>query len=254
MRPASARSARRSDPPPSSPLIRLQRFLAEAGLGSRRHCEELIRAGRVVVDGQVITTQGVRVDPLTTRVSVDGRRLQAQRKVYLAINKPAGILCTSRDTHGRAQVTDLVPREMPRLYTVGRLDKDTDGLLILTNDGDFSLRLTHPRYKIPKTYLVEVDGRLNPRERQRLLRGVTHDGERLRAVKVFGVRFSRGQTRLQVVLTEGRKRQVRRMMTVIGHPVRRLTRVAIGHLQLGKLKSAQWRYLTDEEVHLLSGC
>ena len=233
--------------------LRLQRFMAQAGVGSRRHCEALIEAGRVTVDGERVTVQGRRVDPATSDVRLDGRRLRVERKVYLAVNKPAGILCTSRDTHDRQQIGDLLPPSLPRLYSVGRLDKDSEGLLLLTNDGDFSLRLTHPRYKIPKTYLVEVEGRLTPAEVARLKRGVTHDGERLRAEKVFGLRVAGKNMRLQIVLAQGRKRQVRRMMTVIGHPVRRLIRVAIGSLRLGELKSGQWRYLTDEEIRMLTG-
>jgi 23S rRNA pseudouridine2605 synthase len=226
--------------------------MAEAGVGSRRYCETLIRDGRVVVDGQTVTVQGLRVDPVTSNVRLDGRTLRAERKIYLALNKPAGVLCTSRDTHGRKQLADLLPDAMPRLYSVGRLDKDSAGLLLLTNDGDFSLRLTHPRYKILKSYLVEVEGKVAPEDVRRLRRGVTHDGERLRAEKISNIRAERGQTRLLMVLAQGRKRQVRRMMTVVGHPVRRLTRVAIGQLRLGKLKSGQWRYLTDDEVHMLT--
>jgi 23S rRNA pseudouridine2605 synthase len=226
-------------------LVRLQKFLAEAGLGSRRHCETLIQQGHVSVNGQPVTLLGTKVDPGKDRVTVAGRLVRIERKVYLALNKPAGVLCTSHDTHGRKRVLDLLPASLPRLFTVGRLDYDTEGLLFLTNDGTFSLRLTHPRYKMPKTYAVEVETGVTDAVRARLLAGVMSDGERLRAEKVSGT------TRLQVVLREGKKRQIRRMFQAVGHPVVRLTRLAVGSVELGNLKPGQWRNLTDEEIHTL---
>ncbi|NQU12426.1 rRNA pseudouridine synthase [bacterium] len=228
--------------------VRLQKFLAEAGLGSRRRCETLIRAGKIAVNGRAVTALGTKVDPAVDQVALGRCRLEQERKVYLVLNKPVGVLCTNRDTHGRPRAIDLLPRDLPRLYTVGRLDRDTEGLLFLTNDGTFGLRLAHPRYKMPKTYLVEVDGVLASAAISRLLKGVDSEGERLRAAKVFQVR-PRGQTtELRLVLTEGRKRQIRRMMATVGHPVRRLVRLAVGTFQLGNLKPGQWRYLTDEEI------
>ncbi|MCG3147692.1 MAG: Ribosomal large subunit pseudouridine synthase B [Verrucomicrobiae bacterium] len=230
-------------------LVRLQKFLAEAGLGSRRHCETLISAGQVTVNGQPVTTLGTKIEPGTDQVSVAGQPVRVERKVYIALNKPTGYLCTSRDTHDRPTVFDLLPAELPRLFTVGRLDYDTAGLLLLTNDGTFSLRLTHPRYKMPKTYRVEVEGELTPAQGQQLLHGVLSDGEKLRAEKVFDVRGSR----LKLVLREGKKRQVRRMLAAVGHPVTKLTRESIGSITLGNLKPGQWRYLTNEEVRQLVG-
>ena len=168
--------------------VRLQKFLAEAGLGSRRHCEGLIRAGRVTINGRPVTALGTKVDPQVDAVALGNRRLAQERKVYVVLNKPAGVLCTSRDTHGRPRAIDLLPRSLPRLYTVGRLDRDTEGLLFLTNDGTFGLRLAHPRYKMPKTYLVEVEGALTSADISRLLKGIDSEGERLRAAKVFQVR------------------------------------------------------------------
>lgn len=232
-------------------LARLQKFLAEAGIGSRRHCEQLILQGRVAVNGLTVTTLGTKVDPATDAVSVEGRPVRAEQKIYLVLNKPSGVLCTNRDTHQRRQVTDLLPRAFPRVYSVGRLDRDTEGLLLLTNDGSFSLRVTHPRYKMPKTYFVEVEGVLKSDTIARLLKGVTHDGERLRAVKISQVRHAGESSTCHLVLAEGKKRQIRRMMQVVGHPVRRLVRMAIGSFQLGDLKPGQWRYLTDEEVYKL---
>ncbi|MEI6085753.1 MAG: pseudouridine synthase [Verrucomicrobiota bacterium] len=232
-------------------LVRLQKFLAEAGLGSRRHCETLITAGKVKVNGQPATTLGTKIESDTDRVSVAGKPVRIERKVYIALNKPAGYLCTSRDTEGRRTVHELLPGELPRLYTVGRLDCDTDGLLFLTNDGTFSLRLTHPRYKMPKTYRVEVVGELTAAETTQLLQGVRSDGELLCAEKIFDVRHAGDATQLHVVLREGKKRQVRRMLAAVGHPVTRLTRLSIGSITLGKLNLGQWRYLTDEEVRQL---
>jgi 23S rRNA pseudouridine2605 synthase len=229
-------------------LVRLQKYLAEAGLGSRRYCETLITAGRVTVNDQPVVTLGAKVDPARDRVVVAGQPVVVERKVYILLNKPAGYLCTNTDTHDRRRVHDLLPADLPRLYTVGRLDKDTEGLLLLTNDGTFSLRLTHPRYKIPKTYRADVRGDLTPAAVAELLRGVRSEGETLRAEKIFEVNRRGTHTELRLVLREGKKRQVRRMLATVGCPVVRLERLAVGTITLGNLKPAQWRYLTDEEV------
>jgi 23S rRNA pseudouridine2605 synthase len=232
-------------------LVRLQKYLAEAGIASRRRCEELIKAGRVSVNGLSVQLLGTKVDSERDSVSIDGKPVVRERKVYIALNKPAGFLCTSHDTHGRQRAVDLLPRSLPRLYTVGRLDKDTEGLLLLTNDGTFSLRLTHPRYKMSKTYLVEVEGELTRAEMAHLLRGVHSDGEMLRAEKIFQVHAQNNATTLRLVLNEGKNRQIRRMMAVVGHPVKRLVRLAVGPVELGDLGTSQWRHLTHEEVDRL---
>ena len=232
-------------------LVRLQKFLAEAGVGSRRRCEELIQQGRVSVNGRIVTQLGTKIDPTLDGVSVGARPVAVEHKVYLAINKPAGVLCTSRDTHGRKRVLDLLPPTLPRLYTVGRLDRNTEGLLLLTNDGSFSLRLTHPRYKIPKTYLVEIGGQPSAGQLQPLLKGVHSGGQLLRAEEVRDVGCCGDVTRLKLVIREGKKRQIRRMLRAIGFPVRRLVRLAIGPIELKDLNQGHWRYLTDEEVHKL---
>jgi 23S rRNA pseudouridine2605 synthase len=232
-------------------LIRLQKFLAEAGVASRRRCEQLIRDGRVFVNGQPICRLGSQIDPDRDAVTVGGKPVVIERKIYLALHKPAGVLCTNRDTHGRERVLDLLPRSLPRLYTVGRLDKGTEGLLLLTNDGTFSLRLTHPRYKMSKTYWVEVEGKLKSAEITRLLRGVRSEGEWLRADRIFHVRAQSHGTELRLVLSQGRKRQIRRMMAAVGHPVKRLVRLAVGPVELGNLRKSQWRHLTHEEIQQL---
>jgi pseudouridine synthase len=232
-------------------LVRLQKFLAEAGVGSRRHCEQLIQEGKITVNGQRVTALGTKIDSEADRVTLGLKPIAPQHKIYIALNKPAGVLCTNRDTRGRKRVLDLLPRSLPRLYTVGRLDQDTEGLLFLTNDGNFSLRLTHPRYKMPKTYLVEVEGELKNGQIARLLDGVHSEGQALRAEKVFQVRFRDETTELRLVIREGKKRQIRRMLATVGHPVVRLTRLAVHSVTLGDLKTGQWRYLTHEEIYKL---
>ena len=157
-------------------LVRLQIFLAEAGLGSRRHCETLITTGTVNVNGQPVTTLGSKIDPGHDHVTVAGQPVSVERKIYIVLNKPAGYLCTSQDPQGRRRALDLLPADLPRLYSVGRLDCNTEGLLLLTNDGTFSLRLTHPRYKMPKMYRAEVAGPLADDQIARLLRGVRSEG------------------------------------------------------------------------------
>ena len=232
-------------------LVRLQKFLAEAGLGSRRHCETLITAGQVNVNGQPVIALGLKIDPGNDRVTVAGKPVSVEQKLYIALNKPAGYICTSNDPQSRRRALDLLPANFPRLYTVGRLDVNTEGLLLLTNDGTFSLRLTHPRYTMPKTYRAEVAGTLADNQIAQLLRGVRSEGELLHAEKVFGVQPVGVNTELQLVLREGKKRQVRRMLAAVGCPVRRLVRLSVGKISLGSLKPGQWRYLTNEEVHSL---
>jgi 23S rRNA pseudouridine2605 synthase len=235
------------------PPVRLQKFLAESGIGSRRFCETLIQRGKVSVNGQPAITLGTKIDPARDRVLVAGKPVTVERKIYIALNKPAGVVCTSRDAHGRPRVLDLLPPELPRLYTVGRLDQDSEGLLLLTNDGNFSLRLTHPRYTKRKIYRVQVEGCIDAAQITRLLRGIRSDGERLTAKEIFNVERRGERTELRVVLTEGKKRQIRRMFAAAGHRVLRLERVGIDTLELGNLKQGQWRYLSDEEVRKLLG-
>jgi pseudouridine synthase len=232
-------------------LVRLQKFLAEAGVGSRRACEEFIQQGRVTVNGRVITGLGAKIESDSDRVAADGKSVVVEKKVYIVINKPPGFVCSSADTHGLKRVLDLLPPKMPRLYTVGRLDFDSEGLLLLTNDGSFSLRLTHPRYKRPKKYRVLVGGNWRAEMTARLLNGVVSDGERLRAASVALVRTDGVTTELELVLREGKNRQIRRMMTAVGRPVQRLVRVAVGDFELTDLEPGQWRYLKHEEVQRL---
>src|SRR5438270_7408133 len=235
---------------------RLARFLAHAGIASRRHAEELIAAGRVQVNGLTVTTQGSRVDPEHDKVSVDGKPVAAPaRHVYILLHKPVGYITTARDPQGRPTVLDLLPPELRRLrvYPVGRLDSDTSGLLLLTNDGDFALRLTHPRYSTEKHYQALVQGCPTEAALEALRRGVdiTEDDGRVHRTAPARVRvLRRAGTNCWLALTihEGRKRQVRRMLAAVGHRVLQLVRVGLGPLTLGELATGKWRYLSNEEV------
>jgi 23S rRNA pseudouridine2605 synthase len=229
-----------------SPGERLQKILAQAGLGSRRASEELIAAGRVRVNGEVATL-GTRADPDADVIEVDGAVLGVrQGLVHYLLNKPAGIVTTARDPQGRPTVVDLVPAE-PRVYPVGRLDAATEGLLLLTNDGELAQRLAHPSYGVDKEYLAEVAGTPSRGALRRLREGVDLEDGPTAPAKVSLV----GDHTLRITIHEGRKRQVRRMCAAIGHPVRRLVRVRIGPLSDRRLAPGAWRPLTQAEVRAL---
>lgn len=238
---------------------RLARFLAHAGVASRRHAEELIAAGRVQVNGVTVTSQGVRIDASADRITVDGRLIEAAvEHVYVLLNKPVGYVSTARDTQGRPTVLDLLPREIRRLrvYPVGRLDVDTSGLLLLTNDGDFALRLTHPRYEKEKHYEAFVEGQPTPETLAALRKGVVireDDGQAFQTspARVRLLRTVGNDSWLALTISEGHKRQIRRMLAAVGLPARRLQRVGIGSVGLQDLPVGKWRYLTSEEVDCL---
>ncbi len=233
--------------------VRLQKALAEAGLGSRRACEQLIRAGRVTVDGAVADL-GCVVDPDGQVICVDGRRVLAEAKEYWLLNKPAGVLSAASDARGRRTVVDLVPTEA-RIYPVGRLDLATTGVLLLTNDGELAARLLHPRYHVTKEYFVKVRGLVTEEECELLRRGVSlEDGLTAPAgVRILkrGVEKGRPTTTLRLVLHEGRKRQVRRMMEVLGHPVLALHRMRFAGLSGAGLAPGESRRLSEPEVKAL---
>lgn len=248
--------------PPASPVpsfaaaerasgTRLQKVLAAAGFGSRRQCEELIVTGRVEVDGQPVTQLGTRVDPQRNRITVDGDLLKPVRLLYYAVNKPAGVVCTNRDPAGRPRVVDLAPSGDNRLFCVGRLDLNSEGLILLTNDGELTQRLTHPRYEVPKTYRVLVAGRPSPEVFARLKRGV-HLAEGVARVEQIRVRsHQKESTVLELVLREGKNREVRRVLARVGHKVMRLTRLAVGPIRLGSLPLGAARPLTRDEIEQL---
>jgi 23S rRNA pseudouridine2605 synthase len=228
--------------------------MAAAGVGSRRACEALIAQGRVQVDGRVVRQQGVRVDPATAVIKVDGLRITVPEaeKVYLALNKPAGVLSTMSDDRGRMTLTELLPDRVresgTRLFHVGRLDSDTEGLLLLTNDGELAHRLAHPSYEVPKTYMAEITAPV-PRDLGKRLRSGLELDDGPARVDSFKVVDSAGNRALvELVLHEGRNRIVRRLMDAAGHPVQRLIRVGVGPVVLGELRPGKTRPLTSQEI------
>ncbi|HEY3297437.1 MAG TPA: pseudouridine synthase [Armatimonadota bacterium] len=229
-------------------------MLAAAGVASRRDAEKLILSGRVAVNGKVVTQLGVKIDPEQSTLTLDGKPVDLHPKlVYILLNKPRGYTSTRKDPHAKQVVTDLIKNLDVPVYPVGRLDVDTEGLLILTNDGDFTLRMTHPRHHVPKTYRAEVAGEITPEALRQLAVGVQLEDGKTSPAKVR-LEFQNTAKRIsvvQLVLTEGRKRQVRRMLAAVGSPVLKLERTKIGNLTAGKLKPGQWRFLRSDEVRSL---
>ena len=232
-------------------LERLQKILAHAGIASRRKAEEMIQQGRVTVNGQIVTQLGTKVDPARDDIRVDGERLKiAPRHVYVLLNKPAGVLSVMVDERGRRSLGDLVSAPV-RLYPVGRLDVNSEGLVLLTDDGELANLLTHPRYEHEKEYRVLVSGHPTEKTLEAWRRGVMLEGQRTAPAGVTPIRTEKDATMLRVVMHEGRKRQIREVASLLGHPVRELVRVRMGPLQLGSLGSGQWRYLTPQEIRTL---
>lgn len=229
-------------------MERLNKYLAHAGVGSRRHCETLIVAGRVKVNGTPVTDLGTRIDPDTHQVSVDDHPVRSEKSVYWVVNKPIGHLCTNDDPAGRPRAVDLLPHVEQRVYTVGRLDEASEGLLFMTNDGDLAFHLMHPRYGIPKTYLVLVAGKPTPADLQKLLDGVWLSDGKVRARNVRRLKPQGNSTWLRVVLTEGKNREIRRMLAQLGHKVMKLRRVAIGPVKLDKLPRGKARRASEPEL------
>lgn len=232
--------------------IRLQKVLAAAGIASRRASEDLISEGRVEVNGQVVMEQGMRVNPETDHIRVDGSRIPPPRRhLYLVLNKPRGVVSTMEDPEGRPTLSDYLPPRTDRLFHVGRLDTETEGLIVLTNDGEFAHRLAHPSYEVPKTYLAEVAGAVDNRTVKRLEKGVTLEDGPVKPDRVKLIQRSEIRTLLSITLHTGRNRIVRRMMDAVGHPVNKLSRQAIGPIRLGNLAKGATRELTREELGAL---
>jgi 23S rRNA pseudouridine2605 synthase len=232
---------------------RLQKVLAAAGIGSRRQCEELITTGRVEIDRQVVTALGTKVDPQQQEIRLDGTPLPRPKLVYYAVNKPVGVVSTNQDPAGRPRVIDLLPRDDVRLFSIGRLDMGSEGLLLVTNDGDLANLLTHPRYGVPKTYRVLVVGRPTREVIAKLLRGV-HLAEGLARAEHIEIKsHHKESTILEMVLREGRNREIRRLLARVGHKVLRLVRVAVGPVRLGTLAPGATRRLTRQEIEALRG-
>jgi len=234
-------------------MVRLQKFLADAGVASRRAGEQLIVAGRVEVNGLPVRTLGAKVEPGRDQVAVDGRPVRAKRKLYLALNKPPGLVCSRQDEFDRPRIYDLLPREWSHLHSVGRLDYNSEGLLFLTNDGEFSLRLTHPRYGVRKKYLATVAGRVDDEMLRRFTRGVWWAGEKFRAEHARLVSGGPAESVVELELAEGKYREVRRLFESQGRAVKRLQRVQIGKIKLGELRPGKWRTLTEAEIKSLMG-
>jgi 23S rRNA pseudouridine2605 synthase len=227
---------------------RLHKILAHAGVGSRRKCEQLIVAGRVSVDGRPVRELGTKIDDNQHEISVDGEPIHAERAVYWLVNKPRGYLCTNHDPARRPLAIELVPHVDQRVYTVGRLDEASEGLLLLTNDGDLAHRLMHPRFGVEKTYLVQVAGHPSAEDLHGLLKGVWLSDGHVKARQVQRIKNQGESTWLRIVLNEGKNREIRRMLARLGHKVLRLRRIAIGSVQLGNLKKGKARRLSVPEL------
>ena len=241
----------KSTPQDSEKGERLQKVLAAAGIGSRRQCEEYIVAGRVTVDGEVVQELGTSVNPSRQRIELDGERVRSNRKLYYVVNKPVGVLCTNRDPAGRPRVIDLFPAKGPRLFTVGRLDENSQGLLVVTNDGELANKLAHPRYRVLRTYRVQVAGIPTQATLDSLKRGLHFAEGTFRVQRVRKVRTQGKSTLLEIVLSGGQNREIRRLMARVGHKVMRLERVSFGTLKLGRLPTGHYRALTSAEVEAL---
>ncbi len=233
-------------------LVRLQKLLAQSGVASRRKCEELMLDGEVEVDGEIVTRLGTKVDPRSAVIKVSGVRLPPLTDhVYLVLNKPRGVVSTMSDPEGRRTITDLVADRPERLFHVGRLDTDTSGLLLLTNDGEFAHRMAHPSYEVEKTYVAEVAGRVARGTIADLLAGVTLDDGPVQVSRARLVDATANRSIVELVIHEGRNRIVRRLLDQVGHPVRQLTRTRFGPVELGTLKIGQTRELTNDELGTL---
>jgi 23S rRNA pseudouridine2605 synthase len=231
--------------------VRLQKYLARAGVSSRRHAEELIRTGRVQLNGAVVTAMGLRVRPGVDRVAVDGRTVRAAAAVWIALHKPRGVVSTRRDPEGRRTVYDLLPPAHRRLFHVGRLDHDSAGLLLLTNEGEGANRLLHPRYGVEREYEIEVEGVPGREALERLRSGVVLDDGLARAHDVRTLPARPGAGRLRLIMVEGRNREVRRMLEAVGHRVLGLRRVRYGPIRLGDLPPGEWRVLDRSELEAI---
>lgn len=230
---------------------RLQKVLAAAGLASRRHCEEYILEGRVTIDGKVVTALGMKVDPDKQKVCVDGERIKIERRQYFLVNKPVGVISTSADPGGRPRVIDLLPPWKGRLFTVGRLDEGSEGLILVTNDGDLAHRLAHPKFQVERVYRALVAGIPSDEVLHQLRQGLYFSDGKFKVRDVRRVKNSIKSTILELVLTEGQNREIRRLLAKVGHKVMKLKRVAFGPLRLGDLATSAYRPLTPVELKTL---
>ncbi|MEG0074426.1 MAG: pseudouridine synthase [Eubacterium sp.] len=236
--------------------MRLQKYMAQCGVASRRKSEEIIAQGKVTVNGAMVTIPGFSVDSNKDEVRVNGKKITENKKIYILLNKPKDCVSTSEDRHASRTVMELIPIE-DRLFTVGRLDKDTEGLLILTNDGDLTFRLTHPSHEFEKTYCGLVKGMPNAEALEAFSKGVVIDDDgidyRTAPAKIKILKKYRSTALVEMVIHEGKKRQIRKMCEAIGYPIVHLQRIAIGNIKLENLKVGEWRYLKADEIFYLKG-
>jgi 23S rRNA pseudouridine2605 synthase len=229
----------------------LQKFLADAGVASRRTGERFILEGRVSVNGETVRQLGSKVEPDHDQVAVDGKPVRVRKLVYVALNKPAGCVCSRQDELNRPTIYELIPREWNTVQSVGRLDYNSEGLIFLTNDGQFALRLTHPRYGVRKKYLATVEGEVTREMLQLFKRGVYHEGERLQALAAKVVSGTRDKSVVELELGEGKNREVRRLFESQALTVKKLLRTQVGRIRLGELKPGKWRTLNAAEIKTL---
>ncbi len=231
--------------------MRLNKFLSNSGVASRRKCDELISQGLVQVNGKTVNEMGLKINEKKDKVTVEGRVIKLPSSfVYIKLNKPKGYACTANDERGRKTIYELVDCE-ERLFSIGRLDYDTEGLIILTNDGNFANLVAHPRYKMEKEYRVTCEGEIKESELAVMRKGVVVDGERMPAARVEWLSFENGFTKVSVIIDEGQNRQIRRMFEAIGHQIKLLKRVRVGGVKLGGLKRGEYKDLTEDELNLL---
>ncbi len=232
--------------------VRLQKFLAEAEIASRRKSEQYISDGRVAVNGKTVTQLGTKIDPDNDIVTFDGKLIKINKNlIYIMLNKPEGCVTTTKDQFGRKTVFEYITGIKERIYPVGRLDYNTSGLLILTNDGDLAYRLTHPKHNIEKTYIADIKTPPSKEELDKLRNGVFIDGRKTAKAKVFVVKSDGEPIKLKIIIKEGRNRQIRKMCSSINHPVKALKRIAVGALSLDGLKKGEYRYLNEDEIKYL---
>lgn len=232
-------------------MERLNKYLAHAGVASRRQCDELIAAGRIRINDVVVTNLGTKVNPAIHKVYVDDALVKSEKTVYWVVNKPPGYLCTNDDPAGRPRAIDLIPHVEQRVYVVGRLDEASEGMLLLTNDGDLAFKLTHPRFEIEKTYMVLVAGSPSAEDLNKLLEGVWLAEGKVRAKKVRKMKSQGDSTWVKIILAEGKNREIRRMLAQLGHKVMRLVRTNIGPIELDRLPKGKCRKLSLPELKLL---
>ena len=231
--------------------VRLQKVLADAGIASRRACDKLVDEGLVKVNNQVVTTPGLRVDPGNDRITYKGKLLKPEKKFYVMVNKPKGYICTNNDEKGRRRTIDIVKDIPARLYTVGRLDWDVEGLIILTNDGDFAYKLTHPKHHVPKTYVVKIKGAIEAKHVAKIFSGIYIDGKKTQPAKAEILKTSRQTSHVKLTLFEGKKREIKRMFFQLGYRVYHIKRISINGLKLGNLQPGRYRNLRDYEIKRL---